>query len=140
MYTIGVMAAGAGSLMAIASLILLIIKPLRAKFKNWLSKKVENEHKEKCLEMSISQIVDGLDSIQEELRGQEEVFDELRESLLCMTRNTLTHLHRKYMEADSIPYFERSNFSMLYDRYIALGGNSYIKDCYDDIMNKPVKY
>lgn len=53
----------------------------------------------------------------------------------CQLRSEMLRIYYRYREAKQIPQYELENFILLYDAYIALKGNSFIKKIYDEVID-----
>lgn len=60
-------------------------------------------------------------------------------AILAILRDRLLHLCNKYLEAGCIDIYEEESFSKLYEAYTKLGGNSFIKELRDKVVNLPRK-
>lgn len=60
-------------------------------------------------------------------------------AILAILRDRLLHLCNKYLEAGAIDIYEEESFSKLYEAYTNLGGNSFIKELRDKVVNLPRK-
>lgn len=60
-------------------------------------------------------------------------------AILAILRDRLLHLCNKYLEAGVIDIYEEESFSKLYEAYTKLGGNSFIKELRDKVVNLPRK-
>lgn len=60
-------------------------------------------------------------------------------AILAILRDRLLHLCNKYLEAGEIDIYEEESFSKLYEAYTDLGGNSFIKELRDKVINLPRK-
>ena len=60
-------------------------------------------------------------------------------AILAILRDRLLHLCNKFLEAGAIDIYEEESFSKLYEAYTNLGGNSFIKELRDKVVNLPRK-
>lgn len=92
--------------------------------KNWIKKIAEDVHND-----NMSSIVESLQKIEKGLELNDQ-------STLCILRHSITNLYYKYKDKKSIPTFAKQDWIRMYDRYIALGGNSYIKTITEVMENE----
>lgn len=144
METMKNLAAMAGYIITLTTLFGLVCKPIRESI---LNKFTQTSQIKEILE-ALQDLNDQVKSLNEELNKQ---VKELRSSIIeieaqqqddieatkCSLRNTITHLYYKYTRIGEIPALERENVSMLCKAYFALGGNSYVQSCYEEIMDLP---
>lgn len=57
------------------------------------------------------------------------------EGIKCQLRADMLHTYYKNKDNKKIRQYELENFIMSYNAYIALGGNSFIKEIHDEVMS-----
>lgn len=127
------LAAMAGYIITIITLIGLICKPIRESIINKLTQ--SNQNKE-ILE-AIQELKEQMREVKQSLSVLEKQQQNDSEATKCSLRNTITHLYYKYTRIGEIPPLERENVSMLCKAYFALKGNSYVQACYEELMDLP---
>lgn len=110
--------AAVGGMFSIISLGALIMK----KPKKWLSNLIKESTSEKLDEMNKD-----IKEIRQTLKNSEET----DRSLL---RHDITALYHKYKDEKKIPVYAKQDWLSMYERYVELGGNSYVKNI-THIMN-----
>lgn len=55
------------------------------------------------------------------------------EATLCSIRNAITSIYEQYKDERAITSNMRENLCYLYEKYVELGGNSYIKQIYSEM-------
>jgi DNA polymerase II small subunit/DNA polymerase delta subunit B len=125
----------AGAIVTIIGLVALIIKPIREYLIKLITKESDKEKTSERLAENSEQLKQILDSVNK-LTAQNEVQSE---ALVSVIRNTIMHLYYKYNKCDEISMYERENIEKLYKAYKALGGNSFVADCVEEIRHLPVK-
>lgn len=110
--------------------IIAFIKPLRT----WLVKKVrhwasadENRNRDEKIESMIDDLQAKLDTIIEQ---QEHM-------VVCdldLLRSNINHMFFKYEPDQRLPIYEKENLIKMYESYARLGGNSYVKHLYLEMM------
>lgn len=63
----------------------------------------------------------------------------LENAILALLRDRLLHLCNKYMNAGEIDIREEESLCKLYEAYTGLGGNSFIGELYNSVMELPKK-
>lgn len=125
----------AGYIIPIITMITLICKPVR----NSIFKAINKLYKEDKQDDQLNEISHAIQEIKEELANQKKMDAKQQEALRCTLRNTITHLYYKYKLIGKIPALERENATFLYEAYDLLEGNSYIQQCYKEIMEFQVE-
>lgn len=126
-------AAMAGYIITLITLFGIVCKPIRKKILN----SVAQINQDKDLRESIEGLKNQVTGLQNSLKKLESDREKENEAMKCSLRNTLTHLYYKYSRIGEVPPLERENISMLYNAYISLNGNSYVKNCYEELMDLP---
>ena len=70
----------------------------------------------------ISVIVAGVVSISKVINGQK-----------CLLRSEMLRIYYRHLDAKTLRQYEFENFSMLYEAYKKLKGNSFIDKVYDEV-------
>lgn len=137
-----------GYIITIITLGIILIKPIR----NAIAKKISGAYtkgKEDQEQYNqLEELMELVQEIKEDLkRGEflcvqnQDSINELMKALQSSLRNTIMHLYYKYTEegSDGLPLYEKENIIHLYDAYSnKLNGNSFVKDCYEQLMELPV--
>ena len=56
------------------------------------------------------------------------------EATACILRHQITSTYETYLKEKKLPSHTKQDICYLYEKYIELGGNSYIKQIYSDMM------
>jgi hypothetical protein len=126
--TIKTLGALASSVLGIISCLVLVIKPIRTKFVNWI-KKTSNASQTDQLLKELKELKTMIEENNENARLQ-------GEASLCLLRKDITQLYYKYPK--EIPIYERESLVKMYKSYHALNGNSYVDIIYEEMMKLPV--
>lgn len=59
-----------------------------------------------------------------------------KDGQLCLLRNEMLKIYYKYKDREELPQYEAQNFTMMYTAYKARGGNSFI----DEVRNHVVEW
>lgn len=118
--------AAIGGLSGIIAIIKAITEPFSGKSDEkvkQLIKEVIQEHdneKERKTDEKIMSVKDDI------IKEMEEHFKTINENDTTILRHEITSLYFKYKDSKKIPNYEKQNWLKMYERYRALGGNSYI--------------
>lgn len=61
------------------------------------------------------------------------------EATVCMLRHQITSTYEKFKDQKKFSSHTKEDLCYLYDKYIELGGNSYVKQIYTDMMTWDVE-
>ena len=61
------------------------------------------------------------------------------EALKCLLRSNITSKYYVYSEMGEIPYYEKENIDIMFERYKNMGGNSYVETIVKEINELPIK-
>lgn len=118
------------------TLLTLMIKPLRGAIVEYISHK----HNDEKQGQDIEQLMTAIAAITEDIQRLHVSDENQQEALKCVLRNNITHLYYKYYALQEIPRLERENITYLYKAYVEnLNGNSYVEQCYTELMELPVR-
>lgn len=130
---IKVLAAMAGYIITIITLVGLICRPIREN----IIKKFSQDNQNKEVLDAIKELNNEVKELKISINKLEDQQKDDCEATRCALRNTITHLYYKYTKIGEIPALERENVSMLCRAYFALKGNSYVQGCYEELMDLP---
>ena len=118
----------AGAIVTIIGLVVMIIKPVRKHFVDFIVKTTNSDDTAQTL----TQILDSVNKLSTQNTLQSE-------ALLCVIRNTIVHLYYQYKPIGEISAYEKENIEKLYKTYTALGGNSFVTNCVEEMRKMPTK-
>lgn len=79
-------------------------------------------------------------SLKEDIKKIQEKLVKNDEATICSLRNSITSIYEQYRESEILPSLHmKENLCKLYSKYIELGGNSYVKQIYSEMMNWKIK-
>lgn len=107
-----------GSIVTIVGLFSLVLK----KPKSWIKKIAIDVHNEQMKEVTIL-----LKKIESSLKGQQKAD-------ICSLRHSITDIYERYKNSKSLPINIKQDLCDLYESYTELGGNSYVHQIYEDMM------
>ena len=132
---INTIASYCGSISAIIALVVLIVKPVRTKFVDWVSKTSNREE--------LNAKIDNLTELVEKQITQSNIINaELQKQSMALQatlRDSILNIFNESMAKGFITMYEKENLAKLFEQYKNLGGNSFIFECYQELNNLPVK-
>lgn len=112
-----------GAIMTIAGFITFVLKKPKEMIKNIAAEAQKEENKE----------------IKELLESINEKIDSNKEGTLACLRHEITELYYKCSSKQAISLNTKKDLISLYEAYIALGGNSYIKELWKELEDIPIE-
>lgn len=122
-----------GSISAIIALIVLIVKPIRSKFVDWISKTSNRDE----LNAKIDNLTELVEKQVEQNENQKLELKKQSDALMCSLRTSILSTYYQYHTSEVIPILEKECFAKSCETYFAMGGNSFVHGCYDEIMKLP---
>ena len=133
MEIVNTIASYCGSISAIIALIILIGKPIRTKFVEWVTKTSGKEDINTKID-TLTELVQKQVEQNEELRAE---LDKQSEALMCSLRTNILSTYYEYYNKENIPLFEKECFTKSCETYFSMNGNSFVHSCYEEIMKLP---
>lgn len=134
MELINTIASYCGSISAIIALIVLIVKPVRTKFVDWVSKTSNREE--------LNAKIDNLTELVEKQVEQGNIINaELQKQSMALQaslRDSILNIYNESMKKGYITMYGKENLAKLFEQYKNLGGNSFIFECCHELNNLPV--
>mgnify|MGYP006903479942 FL=1 len=112
-----------GAIMTIAGFITFVLKKPKEMIKSIAAEAQKEENKE----------------IKELLESINEKIDSNKEGTLACLRHEITELYYECSSKQAISLNTKKDLIGLYEAYIALGGNSYIKELWKELENIPIE-
>lgn len=133
MENLNIIAGYCGSISAIIALVVLVVKPVRNKFVDWITKTSNRDE--------LNSKIDNLTELVEKQVAQNEQqrieLDKQSEALMCSLRTNILSTYYAYYNKENIPLFEKECFAKSCETYFSMNGNSFVHSCYDEIMKLP---
>ena len=130
---INTIASYCGSISAIIALVVLVVKPIRNKFVDLITKTSNRDE--------LNSKIDNLTELVEKQVVQNEQqrieLDKQSEALMCSLRTNILSTYYAYYNKENIPLFEKECFAKSCETYFSMNGNSFVHSCYDEIMKLP---
>lgn len=131
--TLSAIGGGLGGIITIMTLVTFIVKPIRKKFVGWITKTAQTE----STNTKIDDINNKLDQLTglvaqtiEQNKKLQEDLDTLSLALQASLRNQILILYYDCRKKKYISRYELECLNKLYENYINLGGNSFVKAAY----------
>ena len=135
MENLNIIAGYCGSISAIIALIVLVVKPIRNKFVDWVTKTSNRD------ELNIK--IDNLTGLVEKPVEQNDIINaELQKQSMALQatlRNSILDIYNTRMQTGFITMYEKQNLAELFKQYEALDGNCFVHNCVDELNGLPVK-
>ena len=135
MECINTIASYCGSISAIIALIVLVVKPIRNKFVDWITKTSNRDE--------LNSKIDNLTELVEKQVEQNDIINaELQKQSMALQaslRNSILVIYSDSIAKGHMTMFEKQNLSKLFSEYKNLQGNSFICDLVNELNDMPVK-
>ena len=132
---INTIASYCGSISAIIALVVLVVKPIRNKFVDWITKTSNRDE--------LNSKIDNLTELVEKQVTQNDVINaELKKQSMALQaslRNSILDIYNDSIAKGHMTMFEKQNLSKLFSEYKNLQGNSFICDLVNELNELPVK-
>ena len=132
---INTIASYCGSISAIIALIVLVVKPIRNKFVDWVTKTSNRDE--------LNTKIDNLTELVEKQVAQNDIINaELQKQSMALQatlRNSILDIYNTRMQTGFITMYEKQNLAELFKQYEALDGNCFVHNCVDELNSLPVK-
>ena len=135
MDNLNIIAGYCGSISAIIALVVLVVKPIRSKFVDWITKTSNRDE--------LNSKIDNLTELVEKQVAQNDVINaELKKQSMALQaslRNSILDIYNDSIAKGHMTMFEKQNLSKLFSEYKNLQGNSFICDLVNELNELPVK-
>ena len=135
MDNLNIIAGYCGSISAIIALVVLVVKPVRSKFVDWITKTSNRDE--------LNSKIDNLTELVEKQVEQNDVINaELKKQSMALQaslRNSILDIYNDSIAKGHMTMFEKQNLSKLFSEYKNLQGNSFICDLVNELNELPVK-
>ena len=132
---INTIASYCGSISAIIALVVLVVKPIRNKFVDWITKTSNRDE--------LNSKIDNLTELVEKQVAQNDIINaELKKQSMALQaslRNSILDIYNDSIAKGHMTMFEKQNLSKLFSEYKNLQGNSFICDLVNELNELPVK-
>lgn len=129
------------------------VKPIRQKIVTWLINLFSgNNQRSTAIDTKLGMFESKLESIQESIddlksdvadvkcenQTQNANMELLKHASIDEMKHTLTELYYQAKKDNGISRYNRTNFATMFETYKNLGGNSYVHELYDQIVEMPI--
>ena len=132
---INTIASYCGSISAIIALVVLVVKPVRNKFVDWITKTSNRDE--------LNSKIDNLTELVEKQVTQNDIINaELQKQSMALQaslRNSILVIYNDSIAKGHMTMFEKQNLSKLFCEYKNLQGNSFICYLVNELNDMPVK-
>ena len=132
---INIIAGYCGSISAIIALVVLIVKPIRNKFVDWITKTSNRDE--------LNAKIDNLTELVEKQVEQNDIINaELQKQSMALQaslRNSILDIYNDSMAKGYMTMYGKENLAKLFEQYQNLNGNSFISHCYQELSDLPIK-
>lgn len=115
--------------------IALLIKPIRKRILNRISGQKTLEKTVNNLVQEVGQLRSEVREIKDQNATQNDGIKLIKDATLCELRDTLTHMYYSAEKAGGLSHYNKENFEKMYQSYTNLGGNSYVHEIREKVMN-----
>ena len=136
---LGVIGGAAGAIVTLITLTTLIFKPLRNRFIKWVRSTTDSDgmdNKIDDINSKLDQLTGLVAQTIEQNKKLQEDMDTLRLALQASLRNQILILYYDCRKKKYITRYEFECLNKLYENYINLGGNSFVKAAYTYITTQ----
>lgn len=113
----------------IVTIITVTIPNLRGKLISWLTKTSNtNENINEIKEMLSKHIQADV--------AKQKTLENHNDALQCMLRDNITSIYFKHLKDGQLHTYEHEDLTRLYEAYIKLNGNSYVKQIYEQMTTE----
>lgn len=133
--TLTIIAGVCGSISTIIALVVLIVKPIRSKFVNWISKTSDKDN----IHQKIDELTELVKKLNDTNEAQNLQIDKTNKALLSTIRKEIVDIYNTCIENEFITLYMKDTLHSLYDEYVRLGGNSFVHDLVEELNNLPVR-
>ena len=135
MDNLNIIAGYCGSISAIIALVVLVVKPVRNRFVDWITKTSNRDE--------LNSKIDNLTELVEKQVTQNDIINaELQKQSMALQaslRNSILVIYNDSIAKGHMTMFEKQNLSKLFCEYKNLQGNSFICDLVNELNDMPVK-
>ena len=133
---INTIASYCGSISAIIALVVLVVKPIRSKFVDWITKTSNRDE--------LNSKIDNLtELVEKQVKQNDNINAELKKQSMALQatlRDSILNIYNSRMQLGFITMYEKQNLAELFKQYEALGGNCFVHNCVDELNSLPVKH
>lgn len=123
-----------GLVLSCITLITLCCKPIRKQLIGWIKHTSKTDETTQLMQ-EFKTLLQSHIALDEKKQAQ---MDLISEAILDLLRDDITRIYFRYIGKGELPAYEKQNLVTLFERYTKMGGNSYIHNIYDELMELPL--
>ncbi len=123
-----------GLVLSSITLITLCCKPIRKRFISWIRRTSKTNETTKWMQ-EFKEMLQNHIALDEKKQAQ---MDLISAAMLDLLRDDITRIYFQYISQKELPAYEKQNLAILFERYTKMGGNAYIHNIYDELMELPL--
>lgn len=132
---INTIASYCGSISAIIALIVLVVKPVRNRFVDWVTKTSNRDE--------LNTKIDNLtELVEKQVKQNDNINAELKKQSMALQatlRNSILDIYNDSIAKGYMTMYGKENLAKLFEQYQNLNGNSFISHCYQELSDLPIK-
>lgn len=136
------------ALVGVFTAISVVVKPIRKRIGSWIinslsranvidTKLANFDTKLEEIHSSIDSIKTDVEHLRSENQTQNESIELIKHANIDEMKHTLTEMYYNAKRDNGISRYNRTNFVTMFETYSRLGGNSYVHELYDQILEMP---
>lgn len=137
------------ALAGVFAAISVIVKPIRKKVGDWIVNNISRAHiidqRLENFDNALGHIQTSIDGMKTEIQNirtenqiQNESIELIKHANIDEMKHTLTEMYYQAKKDNGISRYNRTNFVTMFETYSKLGGNSYVHELYDQILEMPI--
>lgn len=123
-----------GLVLSCITLITLCCKPIRRRLMEWIRQTSKTDETTQLMQ-EFKSLLQSHISLDEKKQAK---IDLISEAILDLLRDDITRIYFQYIGKGELPAYEKQNLVTLFERYKKMGGNAYIHNVYDELMELPL--
>lgn len=131
-------AAVVGCVLSCASLVTLIVKPIRKRVVAFISQSAKTDELERLstkFDSFSAKMLDEIERVSKENQMQSEKLDLCIGANQAALGNSIKHIYEKYRPEHQLPLHEKAAIVALHDSYKSVGGNHYVDELFKEMMS-----
>ena len=123
-----------GLILSAITLITLCCKPIRKRFVSWIRHTSKTDETVQWMQ-EFKEMLQNHIALDEKKQAQ---MDLISAAMLDLLRDDITRIYFQYIGKKELPAYEKQNLATLFERYTKMGGNAYIHNVYEELMELPL--
>lgn len=123
-----------GLVLSCITLITLCCKPIRKRLMEWIRHTSKTDETTQLMQ-EFKSLLQSHISLDEKKQAK---IDLISEAILDLLRDDITRIYFQYIGKKELPAYEKQNLVTLFEQYKKMGGNAYIHNVYNELMELPL--